>query len=71
MVDAAGDLLRQRLTPEIEDLTHLSDAPASPISSAALRQLTAAHITCSRGMAGWLRANRVSLAFTSYETGRL
>lgn len=28
-------------------------------------------ITCSRGMAGWLAANDVSLAFTSYQTGQL
>lgn len=28
-------------------------------------------ITCSRGLAGWLRSNNVSLAFTSYQTGQL
>jgi uncharacterized protein (TIGR03032 family) len=28
-------------------------------------------ITCSRGMAGWLAAHGVSLAFTSYQTGQL
>jgi uncharacterized protein (TIGR03032 family) len=28
-------------------------------------------ITCSRGLAGWLVANDVSLAFTSYQTGQL
>jgi len=28
-------------------------------------------ITCSRGMAGWLVANNISLAFTSYQTGQL
>lgn len=28
-------------------------------------------ITCSRGFAGWLRAHNVSLAFTSYQSGRL
>jgi hypothetical protein len=49
----------------------LSDTPASPPTPAALPQLTPAHITCSRGMADWLRANQVSLAFTSYQTGRL
>jgi hypothetical protein len=26
-------------------------------------------ITCSRGMASWLVANGISLAFTSYQTG--
>jgi uncharacterized protein (TIGR03032 family) len=55
----------KRRAPEIEDLTQLTDAPAP------LPQLTPAHITCSRGMAGWLQANQVSLAFTSYQTGRL
>ncbi len=50
----------------------MSDAVTSSTSSAAtLPQLTAAHITCSRGMAGWLQANQVSLVFTSYQTGRL
>jgi uncharacterized protein (TIGR03032 family) len=28
-------------------------------------------ITCSRGMAGWLVTNDVSIAFTSYQTGQL
>jgi hypothetical protein len=42
----------------------LSDAPASPTP---LPQLTPPHITCSRGLADWLRANQVSLAFTSYQ----
>jgi uncharacterized protein (TIGR03032 family) len=28
-------------------------------------------ISCSRGFAGWLRANDVSLGFTSYQSGRL
>jgi Domain of unknown function (DUF4915) len=45
-------LLQKRRAPEIKDQTYLSDAPASPTSSAtALPQLTAAHVTCSRGMA--------------------
>jgi uncharacterized protein (TIGR03032 family) len=42
----------------------LSDAPVPT-------QLTAAHISCSRGLPEWLNANQVSLAFTSYQTGRL
>lgn len=29
------------------------------------------NISCTRGLAGWLSRNRVSLAFTSYQTGRL
>lgn len=33
--------------------------------------LTPANISCSRGFANWLRANHVSLALSSYQTGRL
>jgi hypothetical protein len=55
--------------------TSLSNEPAdaaAPLSaSAPPPQLTAAHISCSRGLADWLSANQVSLAFTSYQTGRL
>ncbi len=28
------------------------------------------NISCTRGFAGWLTRNQVSLAFTSYQTGR-
>ena len=31
----------------------------------------AAQISCSRGLAGWLRAQNLSLAFTSSQTGLL
>jgi hypothetical protein len=44
-------------------------SPASP--SLTLPQLSPAHISCSRGLPDWLGANQVSLAFTSYQTGRL
>jgi uncharacterized protein (TIGR03032 family) len=33
--------------------------------------LKPANISCSRGFANWLRANHVSLALSSYQTGRL
>jgi uncharacterized protein (TIGR03032 family) len=49
----------------------LSNEPNAAASPSILPQLTPAHITCSRGMAPWLHANQVSLAFTSYQTGRL
>jgi uncharacterized protein (TIGR03032 family) len=39
--------------------------PAMPAASAAV------NISCSRGMADWLGRNNVSLAFTSYQSGRL
>ena len=29
------------------------------------------NISCTRGLADWLLRNNVSLAFTSYQTGRL
>jgi uncharacterized protein (TIGR03032 family) len=35
------------------------------------RQLQPVQISCSRGFSGWLQRNNVSLAFTSYQTGRL
>jgi uncharacterized protein (TIGR03032 family) len=53
----------------------LSNEPDGAAALAAppqiLPQLTPAHISCSRGLAGWLSANQVSLALTSYQTGRL
>ena len=61
----------------LRPLEHMSlsnepaDAAAPLPASATLPQLTAAHISCSRGLADWLGANQVSLAFTSYQTGRL
>jgi uncharacterized protein (TIGR03032 family) len=42
------------------------EAPAKPAGSA-----EAAKVVCSRGLIDWLLRNRVSLAFTSYQTGRL
>ncbi|MGA7804771.1 TIGR03032 family protein [Bradyrhizobium sp.] len=48
--------------------TESADASAA---SPTLPQLTPAHIACSRGLPDWLRANHLSLAFTSYQTGRL
>lgn len=35
------------------------------------KPLKPANIACSRGLAGWLSANNVSLALSSYQTGRL
>ena len=53
----------------------MSDTPASAATSAShpptVPQLTPAHISCSRGLPDWLVTNHVSLAFTSYQTGRL
>lgn len=41
----------------------MRDAPAAPDQPV--------RITCSRGLAGWLERHGVSLAFTSYQSGRL
>ena len=43
------------------------DPPATPASP----MLSPADITCSRGLAGWLLAQRIGLAFTSYKSGQL
>jgi hypothetical protein len=53
-----------------EEPTSLSNEPANAAApapaSAPLPRLTVAHISCSHGLAGWLNANQISLAFTSY-----
>ena len=43
----------------------------STAQAAAPAKPSGTKITCSRGFAGWLRANDVSLGFTSYQSGRL
>jgi uncharacterized protein (TIGR03032 family) len=53
--------------PEQEQST---GAPASGAAPAA-PGLPPVAISCTRGLADWLRRNEVSLAFTSYQTGRL
>ncbi|MBU1213179.1 MAG: TIGR03032 family protein [Alphaproteobacteria bacterium] len=40
-------------------------------SAAAQKKSPAVGIACSRGLPSWLRRNNVSLAFTSYQSGRL
>lgn len=48
-------------------------APAQPQQPQAPRDLTKLRVekSCSRGLAGWLGQNRLSLAITSYQTGRI
>ena len=50
-----------------------ADAPAQPPASGppAPAQPPPVNISCTRGLAHWLLQNQVSLAFTSYQTGRL
>lgn len=43
----------------------------SPPQSAAPTQPQPVNISCTRGLADWLQRNNVSIAFTSYQTGRL
>src|SRR4030095_9468457 len=46
---------------------------STTVTKEAPRDLTQLKVekTCSRGLAGWLSASRMSLAITSYQTGRL
>lgn len=48
-------------------------APANPAAAAAARDITQLKVekSCSRGLAGWLAQHRLSLAITSYQTGRI
>jgi uncharacterized protein (TIGR03032 family) len=45
--------------------------PDQPPQGAATAQPPPVNISCTRGLADWLSRNNVSLAFTSYQTGRL
>jgi uncharacterized protein (TIGR03032 family) len=47
------------------------DAADGAPAQASQPQPPAVSISCTRGLAGWLHRNNVSLAFTSYQTGRL
>ena len=42
-----------------------------PTPDEAAGELRPVNISCTRGLADWLLRNNVSLAFTSYQTGRL
>jgi uncharacterized protein (TIGR03032 family) len=59
------------------DMTH-ENAPAAPVAAPAAAASAPpapapfrVEKSCSRGLAGWLSANRLSLAITSYQSGRL
>ena len=47
------------------------ETPKDGTEAMPVRGLAPADITCSRGFAGWLQANQVSLAMSSYQTGQL
>ena len=51
--------------------TPVAEAPAQPPASGQPAQPQPVNISCTRGLADWLLRNQVSLAFTSYQTGRL
>jgi uncharacterized protein (TIGR03032 family) len=57
-VPAAGEHARD--TAEIAETPPAQPTPRQPVN-----------ISCTRGLPDWLRRHRVSLAFTSYQTGRL
>jgi uncharacterized protein (TIGR03032 family) len=48
-----------------------ADAPETVKTEKSGETPAAAQISCSRGLAGWLAASNLSLAFTSYQTGLL
>ncbi len=59
----------ETLQPHAAD--NSDSSPAKAEGSDAGQQGKKVKISCSRGMAGWLTRNNVSLAFTSYQSGRL
>src|SRR5690606_27436166 len=76
-----GEDIRDQTGPEqeLESGLQTVGAEAPPAASGASSQaqapkdLTKLNVqkACSRGLAGWLAMNRVSLAITSYQTGRI
>lgn len=59
-------------TTEGSDIPLAPAAPQAPASGQpAQPQQPQVNISCTRGMADWLIRNNVSLAFTSYQSGRL
>src|SRR5690606_33939381 len=60
--------------PELETgLDTVSPEPAKAPETARAPDITRLKVekSCSRGLAGWLAGNRLSLAISSYQTGRV
>ena len=66
---AASDAPAPAASPEIPPLPAAPDAaaPKPPVDILNLK----VEKSCSRGLAGWLAGNRLSLAITSYQSGRV
>ena len=56
---------------ELEGAQAATGAGESPPPEPAAQGLQPVNISCTRGFPDWLLRNNVSLAFTSYQTGRL
>ncbi len=67
----AGEAPVLERAADAEAETPSPPAPAPPPQGAAPEQPQPVNISCTRGLADWLVRNNVSLAFTSYQTGRL
>src|SRR5690349_11905747 len=71
----AGQMMKEGATPaasmaEASPTVAPATAPSPEKSLIDLKKLKVEK-SCSRGLAGWLAANRMSIAITSYQTGRL
>jgi hypothetical protein len=56
---------------ELEGIQATMATGESPAPEPAAQGLQPVNISCTRGFPDWLLRNNVSLAFTSYQTGRL
>ena len=56
------------LTP-VSEVSAKADSPAAHAASAPVPQVV--EKSCSRGLAAWLASNNLSLAISSYQTGRV
>ena len=56
---------------EIDPAVEQAEAAPQQTPADKPREAAATQISCSRGLASWLRACNISLAFTSYQTGLL
>jgi hypothetical protein len=61
-------MAREKHMPARSEKPSLGSTVATQESAGELRPV---NIFCTRGLADWLLRNNVSLAFTSYQTGRL
>ena len=65
--DGSEEAQLQTVGAEPAAATSQGPAAKPPLNLAELK----VEKSCSRGLAGWLSGNRISLAITSYQTGRV